>query len=172
MKEYIPLDIDYLLKTVKDEKQSYKSLERVLENLNPNNSSISNPEESSSKQSSDDVLETILNKRKEFLSDSINQLNSFQQQRLQLSNHLQKSIEYYAMCQTNLILEIKSWNNGDNTAIDMRRGHLEKIRHQLQQEKRNESVQCWRDILKVDREIRELLKGYMELSIKERILKP
>jgi len=184
MKEYVPFDISYWLRISNNSYASASipvitpiislsdiTLEKVVESKysQQQTSRLSSSRPCQEKEN-EDLLESIIEDRRSFLANSIKQLDAFQKERIRLSSYLKYRIEYYVSYHKTLIYELDFWERGGNSMVEKRRMHLEKISVALRQEKRQEEISCWRDIVMVSKDIRILLKEYIELSIKKRVL--
>jgi len=176
MKEYLPFDINYWLSIKensllnnKGKTSSEIDLENILENRQPHNSFTENALKKHNSKD-EDLLETIIEERRKFLVKSIGQLDFFHQERIHINSELKYKIDYAIMYYNNLIYDLDLWPRGYNSMIEKRRIHLEKICNTLEQEKRQEKTNCWSDIITVTRDLRVLLKEYVELMIRKRIV--
>ena len=198
MKEYIPFDIDYWKKLVKNSllvniknqnnTPSEQNLEHILkdkrieksmliksinENINnkiTNKNLISNNNSKNIDVNNKDFLENIIEERRRFLVREISQLDFFIKEREKISYDINYNIDYAILCYSELIGELDFWKRGYNSGVEKRRMHLEKLCSTLENEKRQEEISRWRDILSVTRDTRILLKEYMELMIRRRII--
>jgi len=177
MKEYVPFNVNYLIRFSKLKNissdiakniQTDITLDEVL-NRQMNESSLKRSEKENNPEK-EDFLETIINERRRFLVGAIKQLGFFHQERKRISDELKYKIDYATTYYKNLLYELDFWPRGYNSMVENRRIHLEKIHNNLEQEKRQEETSCWRDILNVSRDMRSLLREYMELMIRRRIV--
>lgn len=176
MKEYIPFDLSYWLKLSKglslnkqEEKQPEITLDNFLEARQPSVSKLESLSATNDPENAD-ILESIIEDKRRFLAGLIEQFHFFYQKRIQISIRLHHSIEYSIMYYKYLAYGLNLWPRGYNSAVEKRHIHLEKIRNILEQEKRREDTACWRDLLAVSRDLKTLLKEYMELLIRKRII--
>ena len=176
MKEYVSFDIDYWLSIKENSLLNNKGkmfsktdLEHILDKRRSHNLFTENTlKEHNSKD--EDFLENIIEERRRFLVGEIKKLDFFQKVRLRISQELKYRIDYDIIYHKNLIYELDLWPRGYNSMIEKRRIHLEKIQNTLEQEKRREETNFWTDILTVTRDLRTLLREYVELMIRKRIV--
>ena len=176
MKEYVTFDISYWHRISKDlppmimgKKSSDISLDNKLEDRSLAIPSLDKPVDGND-SAKGNFLEEIIGERLNFLSSSISQLEFLHYERIRVSNKIKLRIEYSIMYYKYLIYELDLWPRGYNSVIEKRRIHLERIRNLLGQEKRKEITACWSDILNVTRDLRIVLKEYIELHIRKRIV--
>lgn len=175
MKDYVPFDIYYWLRLLRNLKIDYSmkshsalplderlSKQKELFSIEP--TIENNPQE-------DDLLENIIEEKRIFFGKEINKLDLFQKYRLQINFELKYWIDYAIMSYRSLIYNLDLWPRGYNSMIEKRRIHLERICNTLEQEKRREITSCWKDMLTVTRDLRAILREYMELSIRKRIVR-
>lgn len=117
-----------------------------------------------------DVLESILEERSRFLAGSISQFSFFHKERLRISRNLQDKLDYDIAQNQSLIFELDFWPLGTESIVESRRSQLENIQTSLEQEKRREEVSCWNDLLKVAQDVQSVLREYVELQIRTKLL--
>lgn len=176
MKEYVPFDPNYWFSltggwkhTSVQKKIDSSELEKALKRITQDEP-IKPALKTVSHSQSGDLLESILEARGAFLSQEIGKLKELQGRRIDLSQSIQESIEYALTYHKNIIYELDLWPRGSNSAVEKRRIHLERIRDGLNQEKRREAVSVWKDVFSVNRDLRMVMKEYVELMVRKRLI--
>lgn len=148
----------------------YVTLDSMLEYSPPALINDSQTSPDSELDKTDDSLENILEEKVNCLSTILVQINHDITKRGDLSqNVINKIYEHYCYLKTKLF-ELYQWRFGSNRNIESRRSKLEKQLDSLKQEKRQEQVQCFRDILLLGKESRNWFKQYCDLMQRVKII--
>jgi len=119
-----------------------------------------------------DSLENILNEKVQCLSSILAQINHDITSRGGLSqNVIYRIYQHYLYLKTKLY-ELSQWEFGSSRNVEQRRSNLEKQLDTLKQEKRQEQVQCWQDIVSLKKELRNWFKQYCDLMQRVKIVMP
>jgi hypothetical protein len=110
-----------------------------------------------------DALEDLLQEKVGTLSDTLSQIEHDIKSRQHLSQYLLADIsQHYSYLKTKLY-DLDNWQFGRNRSIETRRSKLEAQLDALNQEKRQEQLQCWRDTAQLTKEFRDWFKQYRDL---------
>jgi len=119
-----------------------------------------------------DSLESLLIDKVNVLQDLINQIDFDENQRKALSYQvLYRLYQHYFYAKTYLF-QIDQWQMGSQRHIEQRRSKLEQELSKLKQEKRQEQILCFQDILKLRQEKRNWLKQFGDLSRRVKLVLP
>jgi hypothetical protein len=119
-----------------------------------------------------DSLEYLLQQKVDSLSDILAQIDRDIKSRDNLSKEVIEQIDHdYRYIKTKYF-ELEQWMFGHNRWVEQRRSALENQLDTLNQEKRQEQVQCWRDIAQLTREFRDWFKQYRDLMQRIKIIIP
>jgi len=107
---------------------------------------------------------TILSERLAFLRQAIQKIQQQIEARQKLSEGFKQQLGEEMAGFEQLLSEVKhSWRMGYNPSLDARRNHLEKKLTDLRHELRMNHLNSWRDIVWLERELREILEEYLSL---------
>ena len=116
------------------------------------------------------TLETLLEGKLHCLSDILKKIEQETQKRNDLSQHsIDLIYEHYCALKSQL-LGLSFWELGSNSSIDSRRSSLGKQLDVLKQEVRQEQIQCWQDISRLNKEFRNWFKQYRDLMQRVRLV--
>jgi hypothetical protein len=141
----------------------YGSLESLVE-YSPNqlNSYYPRPDNRSDIPERD-ALDDLLQEKVASLSDTLAQIERDIKSRQHLSQQLLADIsQHYSYLKTKLY-DLDNWQFGRNRSVETRRSKLETQLDTLNQETRQEQLQCWRDTAQLTKEFRDWFKQYRDL---------
>ena len=117
-----------------------------------------------------DSLENILKEKVQCISDILTQINQDVKSRGHLSyNIIYRIYEHYCYLKSK-IFELHHWELGSSRSVESRRSSLEKQLDSLKQEKRQEQVQCFKDIMLLKTEHRTWFKQYCDVMQRAKII--
>lgn len=150
----------------------YANLESLLEYSSMQRQLSQQADSRSDNGEGSDSLERLLLEKVEALSSILRQVSSEAGGRAQLSTRIIGDIEQqYCYLKTKLF-DLYSWELGRVRNVEQRRSGLEKQLDELNKQKRQEQVECWRDIAELKREFRTWLKQYCDLMQRVTLVLP
>lgn len=120
----------------------------------------------------DNSLENLLHEKVRSLSDILAQIALETNNREELSLKVIDKIYRHYIYLKSKLFELYGWEPGINKGIEIRRSKLEKELNTLNQEKRQEDIQCWQDIALLKKEFRDWFKQYSDLLQRVKIIVP
>ena len=148
----------------------YGSLDSLLEYSLQNLAHHIEPQKAESEEN--DSLENLLQEKVDSLSEILAQIDRDIKSRNDLSKEVIEQIDQHYRYLKTKYYELQEWMFGRNRWVELRRSALEKQLDVLNQEKRQEQVQCWRDIAQLTREFRDWFKQYCDLMQRIKIIIP
>ncbi len=130
------------------------------------------PAKASEENNAQDSLESILNEKVQCLSTVLAQISQDITSRGDLSQNVIYRIYQHYFYLKSKLYELCQWTFGVNRNVESRRSKLEKQLDALKQEKRQEQVQCWQDIVSLKKELRNWFKQYCDLMQRVKIVLP
>ena len=104
-----------------------------------------------------DSLDEFFSAKKRFVAKSVEEILGLVYERRQLKYDLFRGIDYESCRLGEKLLEMPAIRTGINVQLDRARGMLQKEIGGLDREKRMEEVACWRDLVRLQGELREAL---------------
>lgn len=119
-----------------------------------------------------DPLVGLLQDRERTLQGLLAQLACEIQERQRISESLLTELDAERGTVNDELLVLRQWPISIDARFDRRRQRLEERHHNLQQERRQEVVERWRDVARLGREFRSWLKQHQDLIQKQKLLTP
>jgi hypothetical protein len=124
------------------------------------------------KDKQSDSLEYLFQDKVDSLSEILAQIDRDIKSRNDLSKDVIEQIDQHYRYIKTKYYELQQWMFGHNRWVEQRRSALERQLDALDQEKRQEQIQCWRDIAQLTREFRDWFKQYCDLMQRIKIIIP
>jgi hypothetical protein len=106
------------------------------------------------------VLGTTLSQRKQLLKEHISELRADIRRRERLQERLLEKTGLQTTDMEHLLGTVKSFSLGSYPSVDMRRTHLERQITALENRSLDEQIRCWKDLVALKKELREVLEEY------------
>ena len=117
-----------------------------------------------------DPLGDFFSGKKAFLSDSIEGVVGLIYERQHLKYENFRKIDYDSCRAKTLLFQIDQWRLGLHQNVDRLRMGLEKELIGLERERRMEEVACWRDIVRLKTDLRELTGEFAQEKRRDSLL--
>ncbi|NUM55791.1 MAG: hypothetical protein HUU46_19290 [Candidatus Hydrogenedentes bacterium] len=111
---------------------------------------------------SQDPLDTFFSAKRTFLGKSVEDILGSIYERISLKYENLHQLEYQSIRLGTRLLELNNCNWGMNPQIERVRINLEREILSTDTEKRNEEVECWRDVTRLKTELREVLREFSQ----------
>ena len=106
------------------------------------------------------VLGASLTQRKTLLKERIEELIADIHKREKLEGQMLEKAEIESTGLEFLLGQVRTWSLGNYPSVDMRRTNLEREILALKKAGWDEQLRCWRDIVALKKELREVLEEY------------
>lgn len=106
------------------------------------------------------ILGTTLSQRKQLLKEHIEELITDIHKREKLEEKMLDKAEIEERSLEFLLGRVRTWSLGSYPSVDMRRTNLEREILALKKAGWDEKLRCWRDLVALKKELREVLEEY------------
>lgn len=117
-----------------------------------------------------DPLTRLLRERERTFHELLNQLSHQIQERHRLSADVIQDLDVECRIVEDELLTLRQWPTSIDMRFDRRRQRLEEQLHGLQQERRRETVDRWRDVNRLGHELRSWRKQQQDLIQRRQLL--
>lgn len=115
---------------------------------------------SGDKTSPSPILGATLSQRKQLLKERIEELIADIHKREKIGEEVLEGAEVETEGLEFLLGQVRTWGLGNYPSVDMRRGNLEREILALKKAGWDEQLRCWRDLVALKKELREVLEEY------------